>query len=560
MRAAILESGHRLPRGVYAPGGQLRHVLGTRDLRHRNWMRYVYPAPGTTAQSPAACQHHRDIYFYTLAPIAPGAELLPWAGREVAQRLQHPALAAKLEPQGVGKPCLEPGSEQLASAGTPACHDLATKPTKEEEEEKRADVRGLGRGTGSRAVWPWPPGLGLSHDAAGEAAGPACQRDGDVPSQPGLGPCPCGLATSPRPELQRHLGGLSPACPLYWPPGYLYACSPSLAHCPRVLLVPHASPFPPPPAPSGAGQPSALGLPSQGYGQALREGLVPYPGAHRTVPPLPLGKQDDPQLQEPGSLALGSGLQPCLRPGADADAAPRAKAQPQRPTSRLALQLDAVNLSVPKTRPPDPPPAALPPKKQSSRPKYECNICAKTFGQLSNLKVHLRVHSGERPFQCPVCKKRFTQLAHLQKHRLVHTGEKPHECLVCHKRFSSTSNLKTHLRLHSGEKPYQCPLCPGRFTQQVHLRLHRRLHELECQHRCPRLHPLSLVLHQRARHPRLPGATHDFGPEGEGADASQAAGLVDSLLLVDKASGSALLPLPRYGLPVKREASPMQPA
>ncbi|XP_037075877.1 B lymphocyte-induced maturation protein 1 homolog [Pollicipes pollicipes] len=54
------------------------------------------------------------------------------------------------------------------------------------------------------------------------------------------------------------------------------------------------------------------------------------------------------------------------------------------------------------------------------RPMHRCTICNRGFLNKSNIKVHLRTHTGEKPFKCETCSKAFRQKAHLIKHYHIH--------------------------------------------------------------------------------------------------------------------------------------------
>lgn len=85
---------------------------------------------------------------------------------------------------------------------------------------------------------------------------------------------------------------------------------------------------------------------------------------------------------------------------------------------------------------------------------FTCHLCGKGFYRPDALKKHISCyHHNIKAFHCKICNKMFK--GHLPQHKRTHKHIKKHGCSTCGATFSQRSQLVVHQRIHSGERPYR---------------------------------------------------------------------------------------------------------
>ncbi|XP_052398435.1 zinc finger X-chromosomal protein-like isoform X3 [Carassius gibelio] len=117
---------------------------------------------------------------------------------------------------------------------------------------------------------------------------------------------------------------------------------------------------------------------------------------------------------------------------------------------------------------------------------YSCHYCDYKSADSSNLKTHVKTkHSKEMPFKCERCFQTFAEPDELLQHGLTHEEAKTHQCSHCEHKSSNSSDLKRHIiSVHTKDYPHKCEVCGKGFHRPSELKKHSAAHKAKKLHQC----------------------------------------------------------------------------
>ncbi|XP_055705193.1 gastrula zinc finger protein XlCGF26.1-like [Phlebotomus papatasi] len=142
--------------------------------------------------------------------------------------------------------------------------------------------------------------------------------------------------------------------------------------------------------------------------------------------------------------------------------------------------------------------AKQPVKRKCGRPRkpieelpkiFKCPQCPYITKTNTNLKLHIRTHSTEKPFECALCGVKYKVMFSLESHMLMKhnpSKKKTEICSICGKGFYMLRRLQVHMKIHQSQRErYPCTVCGKTYSMKNSLNLHMEKHPTDKQERYP---------------------------------------------------------------------------